>query len=102
MGDFHRARRWALFGDADTGLSLRYRVFYDERPFYAEEGLVSFNGNINDSEWGDNDWGDGSWGDSNNPDGQSGLWFRDGVFRRREFFKGGIHTSLNWPGCAGT
>lgn len=86
MGDFHRARRWALSGDADTGLSLRYRVFYDERPFHAEEGFVEFNGNSNDSVWGDNEWGDGSWGDSNNPDGQSGLWFRDGVFRLRRRF----------------
>lgn len=86
LGDFQRVRRWALFGDADTGLNLRYRVFYDERPFHAEEGQIEFNGNTNDSVWGDNTWGDGSWGDSNNPDGQSGLWFRDGVFRLRRRF----------------
>lgn len=83
LGDFQRARRWVLFGDADTGLTLRYRVFYDERPFHSEEGQVEFNGNTNDSAWGDNIWGSGSWGDSNNPTGHSGLWFRDNVFRVR-------------------
>ena len=86
MGDFQRIRRWALFGDADTGLSLRYRIFYDERPFHNFEGFIEFNGNTNDSTWGDNEWGDGSWGDSNNPNGQSGLWFRDNVFRLRRRF----------------
>jgi hypothetical protein len=87
LGDFQRARRWALFGDADTGLNLRYRIFYDERPFHSFEGTIAFNGNTNTSAWGDSTWGSGSWGDSANSDGNSGLWFRDGVFRFRRRFR---------------
>lgn len=83
LADFQRVRRWMLFGDADTGLTLRYRLFYDERDYHGEEGTVDFNGLLNDSEWGDGNWGDGSWGDSNNPDMHSGLWFRDNIFRIR-------------------
>lgn len=83
LGDFQRVRRWALFGEASTGLNLRYRLFYDERPFHTEEGNIAFNGDENTSEWGDGTWGSGSWGDSSNPAGLSGLWFRDNVFRFR-------------------
>lgn len=86
MGDFQRVRRWALFGDAGTGLNLRYRVFYDERDFHAEENTIAFNGDTNTSVWGDTYWGSGSWGDSANADGTSGLWFRDSKFRIRRRF----------------
>lgn len=84
MGDFQRVSHWLLTGDADTGLSFRYRIYYDERPFHGEENSVTFNGDTNSSTWGDTTWGSGSWGDSANSDGQSGLYFRDNTFRIRK------------------
>jgi hypothetical protein len=94
MGDYLRARRFALFGEGSDGLSLRYRVYYDERPFHTDEGLVSFVGTnptskFNPSTWGSVSWGFGPWGDESaesNTGSGSGLWFRDGVFRFRRRF----------------
>ena len=94
LGDYERVRRFALFGEATTGLSLRYRVFYDERPFFSEEGLVTFIGTnpttkFNPSTWGAVSWGFGPWGDESaqsNTGSGSGLWFRDGMFKFRRRF----------------
>lgn len=94
LGDYERARRWALFGEASNGLNLRYRVFYDERPFHSEEGTLSFIGTnpttkFNPSVWGNVNWGFGPWGDESaetNVGNGGSLWFRDGVFRFRKRF----------------
>lgn len=94
MGDYLRARRFALFGEASDGLSLRYRVYYDERPFHTDEGTLDFVGSnpsttFNPSTWGSTTWGFGPWGDESaetNAGSGSGLWFRDGVFKFRRRF----------------
>lgn len=94
MGDYLRARRFALFGEATDGLSLRYRVYYDERPFHTDEGTLTFIGanpttGFNPSTWGSASWGFGPWGDESaesNAGSGSGLWFRDGVFKFRRRF----------------
>jgi hypothetical protein len=94
MGDYLRARRFALFGEATNGLSLRYRVYYDERPFHTDEGFLDFVGTnpdtkFNPSGWGSVSWGFGPWGDESaesNAGSGSGLWFRDGVFKFRRRF----------------
>jgi len=108
LGDFQRVRRAALFGNSASPLSLRTRVYYDERPFHDEELIREYplgTGNdadgvdplstFNTSVWGAGDnppfntpvWGLFSvWGDSLNqlPQGQAtGLTFRDGVFKFR-------------------
>jgi hypothetical protein len=93
LGDFQRIRRFALYGLAPGNHTLRCRLFYNERPFHDEEALITFpgtgNSKFNTSIWGGNGdvWGSGSWGDSGNAapgsDGQSGLWFRDGVYKFR-------------------
>lgn len=91
LGDFARIRRFALFGEASDGLSLRFRVYYDEREFHEQEEFIEF---INDSEfntstWGQGSWGDGPWGDAEIQSltgTNSRLYFRDGKFRFRKRF----------------
>lgn len=83
-GDFQAVRRWALFGECTPPLSLRARLFYNERPFHEEEIQFSFLGaDGNTDAWGTGNWGDGLWGDANNPSGADRLWLRDSVFRVR-------------------
>lgn len=104
LGDFQRVRRFALFGNATAPVSLRTRLYYDERPFWEEEIVREFpvpdgvfsgvSSTFNDSNWGtsgalgggENAWGDFStWGDNENQimSNGSSLLFRDGVFRFR-------------------
>ena len=100
MGDFQRVRRFALFGLASP-LTLRVRVFYDERPFHdeeivrtypaADESTLPGAAALNDSTWGLGTWGDSTWGDAadaasaadHGAPNASALWFRDHVFRMR-------------------
>lgn len=94
LGEYERARRFALFGEASDGLSLRYRVYYDERPFHTQEETLTFIGTnpttpFNPSGWGEVNWGYGPWGDESaeaNAGSGSALWFRDGMFRFRRRF----------------
>jgi hypothetical protein len=108
LGDFQRVRRFALFGNSAAPLTLRTRIYYDERPFYDEELVRTYplaDGNqadgvdptssFNTSVWGAGDdppfngpvWGSFSvWGDERNQlpaQTMSGLDFRDGVFKFR-------------------
>lgn len=95
LGDFERIKRFALFGAADSGLSLKYRVYYDERPFWSQEGSLDFVGTnpttkFNPSTWGAVSWGFGPWGDESAESVSgvgSGLYFRDGVFKFRRRLK---------------
>lgn len=84
LGDFQRFRRFALFGQVVGPVTLRTRIFYDERPFHSQELTIDIPENPNGSSWGGALWGSGTWGDSDNVNGQAGLWFKDGVFRYRK------------------
>lgn len=99
LGDFQRVRRFALFGEGADPMTLRARIFYDERPFYEEELIRTFqtptgDGStnfFNNSIWGGNannapKWGNFSiWGDQDNQTTSTGdsLFLRDRVFRFR-------------------
>ena len=91
LGDFSRIKRFALFGEASDGLSLRFRVYYDEREFHEQEETVGFISDLqfNPSVWGDEGWGQGTWGDAlvySNTSTNSHLYFRDSKFRLRRRF----------------
>lgn len=106
LGDFQRCRRFALFGNSDTPLTLRTRIFYDERPFHDEELIRTYpeavvagtpvDSSFNTSVWGGNIgspiapvWGNRSiWGDDSSFETDftgvtTGLNFKDGVFKFR-------------------
>lgn len=92
LGDFQRFCRFGLYGKCDPGVSLKARIYYDERDWYDEEFTIDFpvasggsvTSDFNQSIWGDGAWGElGAWGDDSNPTEEVGnvLWFRDGVFK---------------------
>lgn len=100
LGDFQRFRRFALFGNSAAPVSLRCRIFYDERPFHDEEFVLDFpladgltESIFNTSIWGGSSlatpspvWGNFSvWGDSIGQTQEVGvpLYFNDGVFKFR-------------------
>lgn len=83
-GDFQAVRRWILFGECTPPLTIRARLFYNERTFFEEEVQIPFLGaDGNTDTWGAGDWGDGLWGDISNSSGSGSLWLRDTVFRVR-------------------
>lgn len=90
LGDFQRVRRFALYGECATSLSLRVRLYHDEHDFHTEEMFVNFPADqqFNSSTWGESaTWGEfGAWGDDSNTTEVLGssLWFRDGKFRFRK------------------
>lgn len=113
LADFQRFRRFAFYGLYKGPHTLRYRLFYNEEPFWREEihqvwppasvatlpsgGAFAYGSfstafdvaitpghpAISQDMYGSLTWGSGSWGDASNINGGDALFFRNGVYRDR-------------------